>query len=124
MAKTIGDLSAAIRYDAQAAWEYGELNEHFRTKITDAVIRDNEISIDWPPVEGAATQTILRRTAGSNYVGRSVWASGTSQEDESTVEAVLYSNQSGHILVGQETWRISGKTDWFVVQFRAPDSLR
>jgi hypothetical protein len=47
---------------------------------------------------------------GQNFGGHATWA-----RDRATAEAVLYSNDSGHVLGGEENWE-SGMTDWFVVQ--------
>jgi hypothetical protein len=105
-------------YEARGTWDLGGLAEFFETPIANAIIREGEISIEWPPLEGIAPQTVLQKSSGSRYFGRSIWARGTSHEDVAEVEAVLYSNELGHILVGQETWR-SGTTDWFVVQLIA-----
>jgi hypothetical protein len=106
---------AAIAYDARAAWDYETLDQRFRTKITRAVFHDDTILIDWPPENGKMASTVLRKGSGSRYTGRTLTGAGTPQEETSAVEAVLYSNEIGHVLIGQETW--ASWNDWFVVQF-------
>jgi hypothetical protein len=105
------------QYDARAAWDYGVLDDHFESQIPQAIFRGETIVIDWPPsIAGETTHTVLTRTAGSKYRGQSIWASRTPKEKEAVVEAVLYSNELGHVLVGEERW-LSGYVDFFVVQF-------
>jgi hypothetical protein len=110
-------FGTATSYSARAAWDYGILTDCLRTRLGQAIIRGKaEISLVWTPLDGAATSTELKRTTGSNFIGRSVWAAGTPKELVSAVEAILYSNDSGHVLVGQEKWS-NGDVDWFIVQF-------
>ncbi len=107
---------AVTVYNARAAWDEGTLGDPLRTQITKAVLRGESISLDWPEVYGATASTILTRTQGARFKGHSVWAAGTRQEERADVEAVLYSNDRGHVLMAEETWD-SGKADWFIVQF-------
>jgi hypothetical protein len=71
--------------------------------------------LDWfkrsgAAIGGAAAHTVLTRMHGQDFRGHATWAG-----DRATVEAVLWSNDSGHVLVGEESWE-SGMTDWLVVQ--------
>ena len=108
------DLKAA-RFEASAAWDFGNLDDPFRTRLTDAIIRNEAISLRWPDFEGAPTLTVLSVEQGTRYRGHSTWAPGTPHEEVADVEAMLYSNELGHVLVGQEHWS-SGKSDWFIVR--------
>jgi hypothetical protein len=96
------------------------LADHLKDPIASAVIRGDEIAVEWPRLDGEHSQmTLRRRSPRGEYSGRTIWASGTPFEDVAEVEAVLYSNPSGHLIVGEEKWK-SGKVDWFVVQL-VPD---
>jgi hypothetical protein len=102
---------------ARAAWAEGLLEDLFTTALSKFIFREGEeISLEWPPYDGHPAQSVLTRTNGSHYQGYSVWAAGTPKESRAVAEGVLYSNEGGYVLVGQERW-VSGKTDWFVVLF-------
>jgi hypothetical protein len=91
------------------------LEDLFRKPVPRAIFRGDEISLEWGPTEGQTAHSVLTRSRGGHYSGHSVWAAGTPREQRAVVEAVLYSNADGHVLVGQEKWA-NGDADWFVVQ--------
>ncbi len=105
----------ATAYAARAAFDDGGLADHLKTKLVRAVIRDGTIALDWPEMDGHTAQTLLTQAAAGKYTGHSVWAAGTREEVRAVVEATLYSNETGHMVVGEEKWA-NGKIDWFVVQ--------
>lgn len=107
--------TSASQYDARAASDDGMLDDAFSFRITKAIFRDGQIVIDWAKCEGETTLTVLTKTHGSRFSGKSVWGARTPHEETAVVEAVLYSNELGHVLVGEERWS-SGEGDWFVVQ--------
>lgn len=115
MSKNIPTTNPVTHFDAVAAWAYGELADFFSTSPRKVIFRGDTIVIDWVPAEGAPTLTTLTRSSGGMYKGESVWAGRTPEEQTASVEAVLYSSERGHILVGEEKWS-SGEQDWFVVQ--------
>lgn len=115
------DSRSAVHFDARAAWNYEHLNDLLKTELKAAIISGGQISLTWPESEGEETQTILLKSEGGKYVGSSIWASGKPLERRSTVTAVLYSNDFGHVLVGEEKWT-TGDIDWFVVQLSNPRS--
>lgn len=102
------------RYEARAAYKYEQLEDHLQQIVIEAIIRDKTVSIEWAEEYGARTHTTLTQTNGPIYTGESVWALGTRKELHGMVEASLYSNEIGYILVGEETW--PNEKDWFVVQ--------
>lgn len=108
----------ATTTDARSAWEEGRLEDHFNKPVSMCIV-DDTISIEWPDSKGEKSVTSLRRTKGPQYAGKSVWASGTSKEETAIVEAVLYANETGYVLIGEETWPLSG-IDWFTVQALKP----
>jgi hypothetical protein len=103
-------------YNARAGCDEGALDDMFEVAITKAILRGNEIIIEWPEYYGHTTHTKLTTTAGSTYSGESIWGAHSEEEETAVVDAVLYSNEQGHVLVGEEHWS-SGDCDWFVVQF-------
>jgi hypothetical protein len=104
-----------VRCEARVAWDEGDLESGFETKLTQATVSGDTILLDWPEFMKHPTRTKLTRVAGSRFEGSSVWAPGTNSAERATVEGVLYSNEFGHMLVGQEKWE-NGKVDWFVIQ--------
>ena len=117
MSKQESPVKSVTHFDAVCKWDYGELVDLFATSVPKVIFRDDTIVIDWAPVDGALTHTVLTRSADGKYTGQSVWAARTPREQTATVEAVLYSSEQGHMLVGEEKWS-SGDEDWFVIQLR------
>jgi hypothetical protein len=115
MAKNNFPSENVTRYDAKARWDEGILEDIFRPQLSDAIFRGDTIKLEWLPVDGYPTLTVLTNKEGSTYIGQSVWASGTQVTETAVVEGTLYSNEHGHLLVGEERWS-SGKSDWFIVQ--------
>ncbi len=116
MAKQKTPRSSVIHYEARAGWDNGTLDEHLGTRIVKAVIREGAITLEWPLHDDEKAETYLTSDNGYHYSGYSVWSPATQRQQRSVVEAVLYSNKVGHVLVGQENWP-SGLENWFIVQF-------
>jgi len=103
-------------FSGRAAWNEGTLADHFKDEIVETIFRGDEISIVWPRIDNEHSEmTLKKRSDRGEYAGRGIWASGTPYEDIAEIQAVLYSNPGGHVIVGEEKWK-SGKVDWFVVQ--------
>jgi hypothetical protein len=123
MTKRPASPTSAMQYDARAASDDGMLTDGFSLGITKAIFRDDQIVIDWAKFDGETTLTVLTKTRGSRYSGKSVWGDRTPREETAIVEAVLYSNDLGHLLIGEEKWS-SGVGDWFVVQLYGGRSVQ
>jgi hypothetical protein len=115
MATERTDHPDATRFDGKGAWDFGTIDDHLANPVTEVIIREAEIVIDWEPVDGWPVNTILRKVTGSSYSGQSVWAARTARQQTADVEAVLYTNELGHMLVGEEHWS-NGDDDWFVLR--------
>ena len=102
------------RFDALGRWDDGMLAHDFGKPMTAALFRDDEIVVDWP-YDHETTHIVLKRTTGSHYKGETTWAVGTRSEVKGVVEAELYSNDGGHVLMGEERWP-NGEVDWFVLR--------
>ena len=57
-----------------------------------------------------------------NYVGFSEDAPGWG-DDRARLEAVIYSNNQGHILLGQGTWKKTGRRESFIIQFHSGKAI-
>jgi hypothetical protein len=109
-------LQTVVRFSGRAAWGESLLADHLKDEIVEAIVRGDEISLVWPRIDGEHSQmTLKKRSDRGEYSGRGIWASGTPFEDVAEIQAVLYSNSGGHVILGEEKWK-SGKVDWFVVQ--------
>jgi len=95
-------------------WEYETLSDRLQWRLTQAIIRPDAIALDWGVIEGGTATTELKKAQGSTFEGYSFWAYGTPDGQKATVRATLYSNETGHILIGEETLP-TGKVDWFIV---------
>jgi len=106
----------ATFFEGRALWGDEELSEFFCNQIGRAIFRDNEISFDWVDEGEIIESTHLRSRNKINFQGQSINSAGTPEETKATVEAALYSNPNGHVLVGQGVWD-DGRTEMFIAQF-------
>jgi hypothetical protein len=115
MSKDPPSPTGAKQYVARAASDDGGIEDGLRITITKAIFRDGQIVIEWPEFDGLTTLTELTKAQGSKYTGKSVWGAKTPHAETAAVEAVLYSNEYGYVLVGVEKWS-GGEAVWFIVQ--------
>jgi hypothetical protein len=112
----------AIVYEARCKWgneDVSELLELSDGIIGKVIVRENEIAFDWisdekRPVEHTRLSTI----DGVRYVGYTEDVPGCG-DDRARIEAILYSNSQGHILLGQGTWELEGRRESFIIQFHS-----
>jgi hypothetical protein len=113
---------AAVVYEARGSWGEADLSEFLGLSdvaIGRAVFRKNEITFDWMSDEKRPVQhTRLSSTDGVRFEGYTEYASGYGN-DRAWVDAVLYSNSLGHILLGDGTWQREGRNESFIIQFRS-----
>jgi hypothetical protein len=110
---------AAIVYEGLCSWGDEELGEFLGWSdgiIGKVILRENEVAFDWISDEKEAVQhTHLTTTDGIHYVGYTAHGPGHG-DDRARIDAVLYSNAQGHILLGQGAWEQDGRTESFIIQ--------
>jgi hypothetical protein len=105
----------AILYKARARWDEGELSDFITEIIGRVVFRDKTISFEWLSDDKEVVQcTELTTLDGISYSGRTYYAH---EPGEAKVDATLYSNPRGHLLIGEGVWDDHGRAEAFIVQF-------
>jgi len=107
--------AVAIVYNARGMWSDDDLSDFITEQIGRAVFRDKTISFEWLSDDKKVAQcTELTTLDGISYSGRTYYAH---EQGEAKVDATLYSNPRGHLLIGEGVWDDDGRTEAFMVQF-------
>lgn len=119
--KAASKKSGGRKYQALCHWEEVDLEELLELKpdrVKNVVFRGKEISFDWVSVgndKEMVQTTLLSTVDGVRYTGITKCLPGYG-DDVAPVEAVLYSNNRGHLLLGQGTWEQDRFTESFFIQ--------
>lgn len=90
--------------------------EIFPSVIAEAVFRNNAISFDWQLSNGEVETVKLTTLDGVSFLGHSIHSKGTTRESTAQVNADLYSNQKGHVLIGKSEYD-DGREELWIVRF-------
>ena len=111
-----------ISYESRCSWAESDLTELLGfddvPMIGRVIVRGDEIAFDWLTNGEAVQHTKLFSADGTAYSGFTVYANGL-DDDRARVEATLYSNSRGHILVGQGVWEQEGRAESFIIQLHS-----
>src|SRR5437016_365443 len=91
-------------YQADGAVFEDSLSEFFDVQIARAILRDKAISFDWIVDHDEVEAVQLTSQDGINFSGRSINSPGTKWEYSARVEAVIYSNAKGHVVIAQSVY--------------------
>jgi hypothetical protein len=112
-------------YESRCSWSECDLAELLnfsdQTVIGPVIIseRERKISFDWiGPDHKPVQHTRLLTTDGVRYEGYTT-EPPSQVADRARVEATLYSNSLGHILVGQGVWEEDRRCESFIIQLHS-----
>lgn len=117
--------SVTTVYESRCSWgecDLAELLDFSDEVVIGPVIvcqRERKISFDWiGPDHKPVQHTHLLTTDGVRYEGYTMESPGQGA-DRARVEATLYSNSIGHILVGQGVWEEDRRHESFIIQLHS-----
>lgn len=106
-------------FDARATALGGSMSEWFEDQIGRVIFRPGTLSFDWLH-DGKVSRTIcLTTTDNIHYHGNST----KNGAFRAKVNAILYTNTQGHVLIGEWEYE-GGKVSTKIVQFFNPKEIR
>jgi hypothetical protein len=111
-----------MRFHGRATFDNGTLDDLLEYEVKEAIFKDNVLTFDWHLPDGAIETFHLTTLNGTEYRGRATLNPGTKWEEVASVEAVLYQNDRGRVLIGNLD--AEGEDEALVVQFFNGEKVR
>ncbi|CAN5515057.1 hypothetical protein BH11PLA2_BH11PLA2_09290 [soil metagenome] len=109
------------KYTGYFTYEKQSQLENFLKHTAHNVIkRDNEIVVEWDGDEGLCVTTLAISPDGK-CTGTSAYTSAKWGNSTASVEAAIYTNKFGYVIIGKENW--PDEPDCFVLQLTNPQAI-